>query len=172
MFIKAQVQHPLTSFSLSKATPPVTYSLSNGDNNITLVSNNNTGVVLSTAGLRFEAPSGDNFYVNYRGRSGSQAASITTKGRAALGQKFKWGGAPIEANHNTMSATLGIMASEDDTNITISGYNPNCEFRLQNDLDGLTANTINITLQKGQSYVLEAAKDAASANVDGWIALQ
>jgi len=159
---------PLTSFSLSKATP-VTYGLSNGDNNITLVNNDNTGVVLSTAGLRFEAPSGDNFYVNYRGRSGSQAASITTKGRAALGQKFKWGGAPIEANHNTMSATLGIMASEDNTNITISGYNPNCEFRLQGDLDGLTANTINITLQKGQSYVLEAAKDAASANVDGWI---
>jgi uncharacterized repeat protein (TIGR01451 family) len=159
---------PITSFSLSKTTP-VSYGLADGDNNITLVTNANTGVVLSDAGLRFEAPSGDKFYVNYRGRSSAQAASITSKGRAAMGQNFKWGGAPIEANHSSMSATLGIMASEDNTNIVISGYNPNCEFRLGTDVDGITSNSINITLQKGESYVLEATKDAATDNIEGWI---
>ncbi|MCB4807508.1 DUF11 domain-containing protein [Tamlana sp. 62-3] len=158
----------ITSFSLSKGTP-VTYNLANGDNNITLVTNANTGVVLNNSGLRFEAPSGEKFYVNYRGRSGSQAASITSKGRAALGQSFKWGGAPIEADHSSMSATLGIMATEDDTEVTISGYNPNCEFRLGTDVDGITDNTITITLQQGESYVLEAAKDGTTANIDGWI---
>ncbi|MCB4797992.1 LamG-like jellyroll fold domain-containing protein [Neotamlana laminarinivorans] len=159
---------PLTSFSLSKGTP-ATYGLSNGDNNITLVTNANTGVVLNNAGLRFESPSGEKFYVNYRGRSGSQAASITSKGRAALGQSFKWGGAPIEADHTSMSATLGIMATEDDTEVHISGYNTNCEFRLGADVDGITDNAITIILQQGESYVLEAAKDATTANIDGWI---
>ncbi|WP_317193469.1 hypothetical protein [Aureibaculum flavum] len=158
----------ITSFSLSKATP-ISYGLGNGDNNVTLVTNANTGIVLANSGLRFEAPGGEKFYVNYRGRSGSQAASITSKGRAALGQNFKWGGAPIEANHASMSATLGIMATENNTSVTISGYDPNCEFRLGGDVDGITANAITITLQRGQSYVLEAAKNATNANIDGWI---
>ncbi|WP_218597771.1 T9SS type A sorting domain-containing protein [Polaribacter sp. NJDZ03] len=158
----------LTTISLSKATPK-TYNPGNGDNNITLVTNANTGIILSNSGLRFESENGEKFYVNYRGRSSSQAASITSKGRAALGLKFKWGGAPIEANHKTMSATLGIMATEDNTKIKISGYNTNCKFRATNTVGGITANTINITLNKGQSYVLEAAKDATTANVDGWI---
>ena len=158
----------VATLSLSKTTPK-TYNPGNGDNNITLVTNANTGIVLSNSGLRFESENGEKFYVNYRGRSASQAASITSKGRAALGQKFKWGGAPIEANHKTMSATLGVMATEDNTSITISGYNTECKFRATTTVDGITANTINITLNKGQSYVLEAAKDATTANIDGWI---
>ncbi|WP_343328724.1 IgGFc-binding protein [Polaribacter staleyi] len=158
----------LATLSLSKATPK-TYKPGNGDNNITLVTNANTGIKLSNSGLRFESENGEKFYVNYRGRSSSQAASITSKGRAALGKKFKWGGAPIEANHKTMSATLGIMATEDNTSVTISGYNTECIFRYTGTVAGITDNTINITLNKGQSYVLEAAKDATTANVDGWI---
>ncbi|OAD45550.1 IgGFc-binding protein [Polaribacter atrinae] len=158
----------IATLSLSKSTP-IIYSLANGDNNITLVSNTNTGVVLKNSGLRIEAPNGEEFYVNYRGRSSAQGTSITSKGRAALGQKFKWGGAPIEASHNSINATLGIMATEDNTEITINGYDPACEFRLQNDIDGITANAIEITLNKGESYVVEAAKSAATANIDGWI---
>ncbi|MCK0130549.1 hypothetical protein MWU59_03445 [Flavobacteriaceae bacterium F08102] len=158
----------LTSFTLSNTTP-VSYALGNGDNDITLVKNAQTGVVLNTAGLRFEAPGGEKFYVNYRGRSSSQAASITSKGRAGLGTKFKWGGAPIEANHSTMSATLGIMATEDNTVVTISGYDPNCMFRLGNTVDAITSNSIIVSLDKGESYVLEASKSATNANVDGWI---
>jgi len=159
---------PLTSFLLSKAAP-VTYSLPDGDNDISLVSNINAGVVLNNSGLRFESTSGQQFYVNYRGRSASQGASLTSKGRAAMGTEFRWGGSAIRGNHHTMSASIGIMAIENTTNVTISGYNPNCEFRLQNDPDGITSNTISITLQAGQSYVLEAIKDETIANIDGWI---
>ncbi|WP_232829222.1 Ig-like domain-containing protein [Aureibaculum luteum] len=158
----------IASLSLSKSSP-IAYGLGNGDNNITLVNNGNTGSVLTSSGLKFEAPGGQKFYVNYRGRSGSQAASITSKGRAALGQIFKWGGAPIEANHPSMSATLGIMATEDNTEVTISGYNPNCEFRLGGTIDGITANSLTFILEAGESYVLEASKDATTANIDGWI---
>ena len=158
----------LATLSLSKSTPQ-TYNVADGDNNITLVTNANTGKVLSNSGLRFEAPNGEKFYVNYRGVSKSQAASITSKGRAALGKKFKWGGSPIAADHKTMSATLGIMATENNTKITISGYDTACRFRSPTAVDGISSSTINIILNKGQSYVLEATKDAAIANVDGWI---
>ena len=60
-------------------------SLTNGDNNITLVTNVNTGNVQTDAGLRIIAEGGQKFYVNYRGRSSAQAGSLTSKGSKAKG---------------------------------------------------------------------------------------
>ena len=158
----------LDSLSLSKSNP-IRYPLADGDNNITLVTNVNTGVVLANSGLRLEAPLGEKFYVNYRGVSHSQAASLTSKGRQALGTDFRWGGPVIRDTQDTVAASLGIMATEDNTVVNITGYNPNCEFRLQKDPDGITSNKIQISLNKGESYVLEAIKRESRANTDGWI---
>ena len=145
--------------------------LPNGDNNITLVDNNNTGIILTNSGLRFEAPGGQRFYVNYRGRSNAQAASLTAKGRAALGTEFRWGGVPNLGRHNTLSNSLGIMATEDNTTVTLSGYNPNCEFRVGNNVAGITANTHTITLDANESFVFEAyvGTNATLADNDGWL---
>jgi len=159
---------PIASFSLSNASPAA-YNLPNGDNNITLVTDANTGVVLSNSGLRFEAPGGNNFYVNYRGVSSSQAASLTSKGRRAMGRNFKWGGLPNLGAHNSKSNTLGIMATEDQTTVTISDYDQACEFRLGNDRDGLTANSITVQLDANETFVLEAYLSESPAHVDGWI---
>ncbi|MBC5838125.1 DUF7507 domain-containing protein [Flavobacterium muglaense] len=68
-----------------------------------------------------------------------------------------------------MTTTLGIMATEDNTIVTISGYDPNCEFRLGNDAGGITDNTLTINLNAGQSYVVEAPKNQTTANIDGWL---
>ncbi|MEX0275465.1 MAG: IgGFc-binding protein [Flavobacteriaceae bacterium] len=144
----------VATFTISN-TAPATYTLGNGDNNVTLVNNTNTGVVLSNSGLRFISDNGEKFYVNFRGRSGAQAASLTCKGREAIGQSFKWGGVPNLGIISHISNTLGIMATEDNTTVTISGYDPDCVFRLQNDPDGITNNSITVTLNAHQSYVLE-----------------
>ncbi|QXP57694.1 T9SS type B sorting domain-containing protein [Cellulophaga sp. HaHa_2_95] len=161
---------PIATFSISNVTPAV-YTLGNGDNNITLVDNSNTGVVLTNSGLRFESPSGNKFYVNYRGYSAAQAASLTSKGRVAMGTKFKWGGIPNLGEHSSKSNTLGIMATEDNTIINVSGYDPNCEFRLGNNVAGITANTYQITLNANESFVFEAYVGTAptQAQRDGWI---
>ncbi|ASO07436.1 cadherin domain-containing protein [Arenibacter algicola] len=161
---------PLTTLTISN-TNPAEYTLPNGDNDITLVSNSNTGIVLSNSGLRFQSTDGQRFYVNYRGRSGSQAVSLTSKGRQALGTAFKWGGIPNQADGGSTntSTTLGIMATEDNTVIEIFGYDPATEFRLQNDPDGLTSDNIQITLNAGQSYVMEAIVSETNANIDGWL---
>ena len=145
------------------------YNVSDGDNNISLVDETNTGVVLSNSGLRFEAPGGENFYVNYRGRSAAQGASLTSKGRAAAGTSFKWGGIPNRANNGNLTTTLGIMATVDNTTIDIFGYNPACEFRQGSNRGGITDDAIQITLNAGQTYVLEAAKNQTTANIDGWL---
>ncbi|MBE0392703.1 PKD-like domain-containing protein [Flavobacterium sp. PL002] len=149
---------------------PVKYDVADGDNDITLVSNMNTGVKLSNSGLRFVAAGGQKFYVNYRGRSGAQATSLTSKGRQALGKKFKWGGIPNRANNASLTNTLGIMATTDGTIVTISGYDPNCQFRQGNFLGGISGTTtLTIELSAGQSYVLEASPNQTEANRDGWL---
>lgn len=161
---------PITSFVISNTSPAV-YNLANGDNNVTLVNNANTGIVLTNSGLRFEAPGGNDFYVNYRGRSNSQAASLTSKGRVAMGTDFKWGGVPNLGSHVSKSNTLGIMATEDNTTIDIYGYDPDCEFRVGSDRAGITADTYQIVLDANESFVFETyiGTSPTTAHEDGWI---
>ncbi|WP_245615949.1 DUF11 domain-containing protein [Flagellimonas lutaonensis] len=161
---------PITSFTISNTSPAV-YTLGNGNNNVTLVDDANTGVVLTNSGLRFESPSGENFYVNYRGRSGSQAASLTSKGRVAMGTRFKWGGVPNLGSHVSKSNTLGIMATEDNTTITLSGYDPDCEFRVGSNRAGITDDSYTITLDANESFVFETyiGNSPTMAHERGWI---
>ena len=162
---------PFTTLTVSKASSAV-YTLANGgDNDITLLTAPKTGIVQSASGLRFQSSGGQKFYVNWRGKSASQASSLTSKGRAALGTSFKWGGVPnlgldFGAGYN---AALGIMATEDGTTVEIFGYNPNSTFRLGANAAGITADALTITLNAGQTYVLEAPFNASSANRDGWL---
>ncbi|RYE19695.1 MAG: DUF11 domain-containing protein, partial [Sphingobacteriales bacterium] len=161
---------PLTTLSVSKATG-ATYNPGDQDNGITLLTDANTGSVQSTAGLRFESENGKKFYVNWRGKSGNQASSLTSKGKAALGTAFKWVGAPNRGtNANLVNASVGIMATEDNTTVNIFGYNPACTFRLGATEVGITADNISITLNKGQTYVLECPGSSTNAaQKDGWI---
>ncbi len=161
---------PLATFSISNTTP-VVYTLADGNNNITLVDDNNTGVVLTNSGLRFESPGGENFYVNYRGYSNSQGASLTSKGRIALGTEFKWGGVPNLGSENSKSNTLGIMATEDNTTITLSGYDPDCEFRVGNNRAGITDDSYTVTLDENESFVFETyiGTSPTLAHERGWI---
>ncbi|KKO06295.1 hypothetical protein LCGC14_0067140 [marine sediment metagenome] len=150
---------------------PGVWTLGNGDNNITLVDNNNTGKVLTNSGLRFISAGGQKFYVNYRGKSGSQAASLTAKGRQAMGTNFKWGGVPNKGSHSSKSNTLGIMATENNTTVVLSGYDPGCEFRVAGNRAGITANSHTITLDANESFVYETyiGTSPTQAHEDGWI---
>jgi len=160
----------VATFLISNTSPAI-YNLGNGNNNVTLVDDSNTGVVLTNSGLRFESPGGENFYVNYRGRSGSQAASLTSKGRVALGTNFKWGGVPNLGSHVSKSNTLGIMATEDNTTITLSGYDSNCEFRVGTNRAGITTSSHTITLDANESFVFETyiGSTPTTAHERGWI---
>ena len=160
-----------TSLTVSNSAPATYTFVNGGDNDITLLTAANCGSVQSNSGLRFESPGGQKFYVNWRGKSTSQASSLTSKGRAALGTAFKWGGIPNRGtNYTILNSTLGIMATEDNTTVNIFGYDPNCKFRLGADPIGITSDLITFTLNKGQTYVLEATISSTDlTNVDGWL---
>lgn len=159
---------PVTTLNVSNAAT-TTYNPGVSNNNITLLTDANTGSVQSNSGLRFESVGGQKFYVNWRGRSVNQASSLTSKGRVALGTAFKWVGAPnLGTNTSLVSNSLGIMATEDNTVVNIFGYDPACTFRLGATEAGITADNLTVTLQRGQTYVLEAPITNA-ANRSGWI---
>ncbi|MDY8136900.1 PKD-like domain-containing protein, partial [Aquimarina sp. 2201CG5-10] len=164
---------PIATISGLSNSNSQSYTLGNGNNGITLISTANTGQVLNNAGIRAESSGGQKFYLNYRGRSNSQATSLTSKGRQAIGTSFKWGGRPNYGNgHNTLNATLGIMATQNGTTINIFDFGDECTFRNGNDADGYPtggATSVSIILQEGESYVLEAPRNNGNANIDCWL---
>ncbi|TVZ55679.1 putative repeat protein (TIGR01451 family)/gliding motility-associated-like protein [Lutibacter sp. Hel_I_33_5] len=157
----------------------IKYDLPNGDNDISLVSNAKTGVVITEAGLRLESINGEKFYVNYRGRSGAQAGSLTSKGARALGTDFRWGGIPNRANNANLTTSLGMMATEDGTVVQVFGYDSGCQFRFGGGATNplgftivggyITDDALTIPLNKGESFVLEAPKNRTTSNIDGWL---
>ena len=171
---------PVTTLSISNSspglyTPPLGAggSSAGGENNTSLITGANAGIVLSTAGFRFEAPSGKKFYVNWRSGQGGQASSLVSAGIAGLGTDFRWVGIPQlnPDNYTGLNSVIGIMATEDNTLVSISGYNPACTFTINNNASGITDDIITFNLNAGQSYVLEAANisNSTSINLSGWL---
>ena len=143
-----------------------------GNNNVTLLTDANTGSVQSNSGLKFQSTNGERFYVNWRASiANSHASSLTSKGRAALGKSFKWVGVPNRGlDTGKISSSLGIMATEDNTVVQIFGYNSSTTFRLGSDAAGITNDDLTINLNAGETYVLEAPiSSSSSPNIDGWL---
>lgn len=132
----------------------------------TVISGNNAGLMFNSS---------QKFYVNYRGRSTPQAGSVMTKGKAALGREFRWGGSPIELTTTVaeLGNMLSVMATTDNTTVIISNIKPGTTFR-----DGLAGTTtivgptVTRILNKGESFILYAPvaiNNSTSPQNNGWL---
>jgi hypothetical protein len=72
--------------------------------------------------------------------------------------------APITGAATYVNSTIGVTATEDNTNVVISGYNPNVVFS-----DGSSSPTKTFTLNKGESYIVDALSTDSAVNLDGLI---
>lgn len=98
------------------------------------------------------------FYANLRVRQDAQAGGLTAKGRSGLGTTFRVAHLVNSAGINR-SNFIGIIATEDGTQVSISGYDP--MIALQNAGSGVNevytpGSSITFTLNAGESYVLSA----------------
>ncbi len=121
--------------------------------------------VLKRSGLILSAP--QKFYANLRVRAASQAESFTSKGTAAAGTTFRVGGFPQATGGNSTDRnfTAGIMATEDNTTVTFSDYDPAIVFAGN---PTVSAPTITVTLNAGECYLL-SGYSSITANLSGFI---
>ncbi|WP_228458480.1 IgGFc-binding protein, partial [Chryseobacterium hagamense] len=104
------------------------------------------------------------FFANYRFSLPNHAEIITSKGLAGLGTTFYVGMAPITGTALYVNSTIGVTATEDNTSVVVSGYNPNVVFS-----DGSSSPTKTFTLNKGESYIMDALSTDSPFNLDGLI---
>lgn len=104
------------------------------------------------------------YFVTMRIARFNHAEIVTSKGKAGIGTIFYAAPTPVLISTNITNFTTGILAVEDNTTVTVSGYNPNVKFINKPNPPA----TITFTLNKGQSYLLSGLS-TINANKTGFI---
>ena len=104
------------------------------------------------------------FFANYRFSVTNHAEIITSKGLAGLGTTFYAAMAPLTADQTYINSTIGVTATEDNTTVVVSGYDPAVVFA-----DGTSSPTKTFTLNRGQSYILDAVSSDSPSNWEGLV---
>lgn len=137
--------------TISQGAPQSVY-IGNGQSPATdiLVPVDSVGRVLKASGIIASAPS--EFYCNLRITDNNQAGSATAKGTAAFGRIFFLGSMPQLGENSTRSFIASVMATEDGTSVTVSGYNTGVIFKNGAGADH-TADVMTIALNAGECYI-------------------
>ncbi|MFD1553555.1 T9SS type A sorting domain-containing protein [Putridiphycobacter roseus] len=158
-------------FNLSRSAPIRLKFNNTGFNVENIFTQASLNTVLDTGGYKMVAPK--RFYANIRHISGSQGASISCKGTTAFGTNFfvgfQAGGATTTTADTQMSHFISIMATLNNTNITVDNFNPGVTL-LGQPTAGVpaTTTTISITLNAGQSYILAQTKSNMTVPMDDY----
>ena len=130
-------------------TQPYIYDIGSSNATYTLVPESDLHKALKNRGIVIDGEK--KFYAYFRAHSANlaQASDLTCKGRAALGKTFRIGHLLQEADPNTNARSnfVGIIATEDSTEVTFSGFDPNTDFR-KSGVDVPSTGPEKIVLQK------------------------
>ena len=146
------------------ASTPLTVDLGFGQNTKMFVGQENVNIVLNNRGVIIEGTK--DFYASFRVRSQNHAEMLVSKGRPGIGTSFRLGHIINELFDNRKSFIASVMATEDNTNVSLSDYNPNVIFTTST--GSLSVASQNFTLNAGESIIFTGYSDVTN-NLDGAI---
>lgn len=156
---------PITGspFTLSSATPLEIF-VGNGQPTSMFLDINDVNIVKNNKGLILEGP--EDFYVSLRMRHRVHAETIISKGIPGIGTRFRLGCMINEDADPRKSFVSSVMATENNTQITLSEYDSGVVFASGS--GDITSDTQNFTLNAGESIVFSGYSDVP-ANLNGII---
>jgi gliding motility-associated-like protein len=146
------------------ASTPLTVDLGFGQNTKMFVGQENVNIVLNNRGVIVEGTK--DFYVSFRVRSQNHAEMLVSKGKPGIGTSFRLGHIINESFDNRKSFVASVMATEDNTNITLSDYDPNIIFTTSTGNLSIASQSYN--LNAGESIIFTGYSDVG-INLDGAI---
>lgn len=102
----------------------------------------------------------EDIYITLKISIFDQAEYLVAKGADALGTRFRLGSAP-QINDPGRNTYVGIMATEDNTTVTLSEFDPGVVFE--------NGPLLNPVLMAGETFVLAINPEQATANLEGFI---
>ena len=152
---------PITGspFTISQTAPAVV-NVGNGQPTNMFLDINDVNIVKSDKGLILEGTK--DFYVSLRMRHINHAETLISKGRPGIGTKFRLGSTPQGGEVSIRNFVSSVMATENNTSITLSDYNVNVEFVSGSGPINDDSQTFN--LNAGQSIVFSGYAN----NVNNW----
>lgn len=153
-------------FTISQGNP-VTITIGTAQPSVMFLDKADVGSVVSGKGLIIEGRY--DFYASFRVRAYYHAEFLSSKGITGAGKVFRLGSIPQNYETSVRNFVSSFMATEDNTTVNLSDYDPNLIFINGNGF--LTTPNQTFILNKGQSVVVSGNCTSASlsANFTGFI---
>lgn len=150
-------------FTISQGNP-VRISIGSGQPSVMMLDRDDVGSVQSNKGLILEGQY--DFYVSFRVRATNHAEFLSSKGRIGAGTTFRLGSLPQGGSGGIRNFVSSFMATENNTTVNLSDYNPAITFIDGSGTTSIANQTFN--LNAGQSVVVSGYANS-NANFNGFI---
>lgn len=142
---------PITGspFTISQSNPR-RISIGNSQPSLMFLDISDVNKVKRSKGLILEASK--EFYVSFKIRSANHAEILVPKGKTALGTSFRLGSLPQQYDSSIRNFVSSFMATEDNTNVTLSDYDTGVTFA--SGTGNVTTNSQTFNLDAGDCVVV------------------
>jgi gliding motility-associated-like protein len=150
-------------FTISAASP-ASFTVGTGQPTKMFLNLSDVNTVVSGKGVMLQGTK--DFYVSFRMRHMAHAETIISKGKPGIGTNFRLGCTINEIVDNRKNFVSSVMATENNTTVTLSNYNTGVVF--SSGTGNITDDTQTYTLNAGQCIVFSGYSNV-TANLDGII---
>jgi gliding motility-associated-like protein len=150
-------------FTISAASP-ASFTVGTGQPTKMFLNLSDVNTVVSGKGVMLQGTK--DFYVSFRMRHMAHAETIISKGKPGIGTSFRLGCTINEIVDNRKNFVSSVMATENNTTVTLSNYNTGVVF--SSGTGNITDDSQTYTLNAGQCIVFSGYSNV-TANLDGII---